>query len=114
MPDVARLDRNGVVVAIDTVADDDHKTCPTALTVALPAHHDVHGMIGGYRWDFLRGSFLPLSLEPLEVAERDTPGLVEGLVAFVEACERQHGIPLPPATRRAISAWRATVDGPRR
>ena len=40
--------------------------------------------LGTYRYDWNRGCFLPLSWEPLDAAEREAPGLVEGLVEMVE------------------------------
>jgi hypothetical protein len=113
MPDIARLDAAGVLSAIEAVDEADHKDDPAARTVALPAVHDMHARIGDYRWDWLRHAFLPVSAEPREVAERETPGLVEGLVEFVEAMEKT-GVVLPAKTRKALRAFRATVDGRRR
>ena len=88
MPDIARLDERGVLVAVETVSFADHLTDPQKRTVALPSLHDMGGRLGGYRYDYLAGCFLPVSTEPLDVAEREVPGLVEGLVEFVEAIER--------------------------
>jgi microcystin-dependent protein len=56
--------------------------------------------IGAYRYDFLRQAFYPLSTEALDVAEREVPGLVEGLVEMVEQLERD-GATVPPKTRAA-------------
>ncbi|QLH38149.1 MAG: hypothetical protein HWD60_03075 [Defluviicoccus sp.] len=113
MPDIARLDATGVAIAVDTVSSADHRTDPVARTVALPPNHDLRQRLGQYRWDFLRATFLPVAAEPLDVAERETPGLVEGLVAFVEQLERQLGLELPAPTQKAIAAWRRSVDGRR-
>ena len=110
MPDVARLDERGVLVAVETVSDPDQKTDPQARTVALPTGHDMGQRLGGYRYDFIAGCFLPVSTEPLDVAERETPGLVEGLVEFIEAIERQLDFPLPARTKAAVTAWRRSFD----
>ena len=69
--------------------------------------------LGGYRYDFIAGCFLPVSTEPLDIAEREAPGLVEGLVEFVEAVERELGFDLPARTKAAITAWRRSFDGRR-
>jgi hypothetical protein len=114
MPDIARLDERGVLVAVETVSALDHLTDPRARTVALPAGHDMAQRLGGYRYDFIAGCFLPVSTEPLDTAERETPGLVEGLVEFVEALERELDFPLPAKTKAAITAWRRSFDGRRR
>jgi hypothetical protein len=111
MPDIARLDEHGVLAAVDTVSEPDHRTDPRARTVALPAGHDMAGRLGGYRYDFLAGCFLPVPAEPLEVAERAAPGLVEGMVELVEALQRELGLELPVKTRAALAAWRRSVDG---
>ncbi len=113
MPDIARLDATGVAIAVDTVSTADHRTDAVARTVALPANHDLRQRLGQYRWDFLRATFLPVAAEPFDVAERQAPGLVEGLVAFVEHLETQLGIELPKPTQQAIATWRRSVDGRR-
>lgn len=113
MPDIARLDERGVLVAVETVSYADHLTDPQKRTVALTTGHDMGQRIGGYRYDFIAGCFLPVSTEPLDVAERETPGLVEGLVEFVEAVERELGFDLPVKTKGAITAWRRSFDGRR-
>lgn len=114
MPDVARLNANGVIVAIETVSGPDHKTDPQERTVALTTGHDMRQRLGEYRYDYMGGCFLPVSTEPLDVAERETPGLVEGLVAFVEAVERDLGMDLPAKTKAAVTAWRRSFDGGRK
>jgi|APTNR8051073442_1049403.scaffolds.fasta_scaffold04824_2 hypothetical protein len=113
MPDIARLDDKGVCVAVETVTADAHRTDPVARTVALPDAHDMHRRIGEYFWEWNRGTFLPVSVEPLDQADRETPGLVEGLVSFVEAMEAA-GTVLPGKTKKALRAYRATVEGRRR
>ena len=114
MPDIARLDERGVLVAVETVSPPDHKDDPAARTVALPSGHDMRGRVGGYRYDWNNRSFWPLSTAPLDVAEREAPGLALGLVEFVEAIERELGFDLPAKTKAAITAWRRSFDGRRR
>ncbi len=110
MPDIAKLDADGVLVAVETVSAPDYRTDVVARTVALPAGHDMATRLGGYRYDWNRGCFLPLSREPLDAAEREAPGLVEGLVEMVEQLERD-GATVPPKTRAAVAAWRRSFDG---
>ena len=108
MPDIAKLDAYGVLVAVEIVSAPDHVTDPRARTVALPAGHDMATRLGAYRYDWNRSCFLPISREPLDVAEREAPGLVEGLVEFVEQQERD-GATVPAKTRAAVKAWRRGV-----
>ena len=82
--EIARLDEDGVITAVETVPEADHRTDPVARTVRLDAGHDMRNRIRGYKWNFNRQQFEPLSQEPLDVAERDTSELVEGLVEVVE------------------------------
>ena len=89
MPDIARLDDNGVLTAVATVADADWKTDPQARTVQLPANHDMRERIGTYRYEFVRNRFMPVSREPLDVADRDGPDLVDALVFTVWELVRQ-------------------------
>lgn len=111
MPDIARLDERGVLVAVETVSPPDHVTDPQARTYALPAGHDMAGKLGAYVYDWNRGCFLPVSNEPLDVAERETPGLVEGVVKGIETIARELGLQLPAETTAAIAAWRRSFDG---
>ena len=106
MPQIARIDDQGMLVGVEECHAADHKTCPIARTVALPENHDMHARAKGYRWDFSRGCFLPLSAEPLDAAERDTAELVEGLVEALEHLEAALKITLPKRTRRALKAYR--------
>ena len=76
MPEIAKLDEQGVLIAVEECSDDDHKTDPVARTVKLEGPHDMRQRLKGYRWDFGRHCFLPLSAEPLDAAERDTAELV--------------------------------------
>ena len=87
MPHIARLDEQGMLLGIEDCCHEDHKTDPIARTVALEEGHDMHQRAKGYRWDFARQCFLPLSAEPLEAAERDTAELVEGIVEALEHIE---------------------------
>lgn len=82
--EVARLDEDGVIIAVDVVSEVDYRTDPISRTVRLDPGHDMHNRIRGYRWRFNRQQFEPLTQEPLEVAERDTSELVEALVETVE------------------------------
>lgn len=111
MPDIARLDERGVLVAVETVSPPDHVTDPQARTYALPAGHDMAGKLGAYVYDWNRGCFLPVSMEPLDVAERETPGLVGGVVKGIEAIARELGLQLPAETTAAFAAWRRSFDG---
>jgi hypothetical protein len=113
MPDIARLDDNGLLIAVDTVADADWRTDPQARTVKLPANHDMRERIGTYRYEFLRQRFMPVSREPLDVADRDGPELVDALVFTVWELVRQDVVTVPPKVRQALQAWRQTLDGRR-
>jgi hypothetical protein len=113
MPDIARLDQDSLLVAVDTVADADWKTDPLARMVRLPANHDMRERIGAYRFDYLRHRFMPVSQEPLDVADRDGPELVDALVFTVWELVRQDVVTVPPKVRQALQAWRQTLDGRR-
>src|SRR5512144_1919969 len=84
MPDIARLDEDGVLIAVETVPEDQHVTDIAAGKFALDDGHDMRTKLKNYRWDVRRGHFIPLSMEPLAEAERETPELVEGLVEAIE------------------------------
>ena len=106
MPEIARVDDNGNIIAVESCSADDHKTCPIARTVELPENHDMRERAKGYRWDFVRQCFLPLSAEPLDVAERDTSELLEGIVETIEAIEQRLKLDLPKRMKRALGAYR--------
>ena len=112
MPDLAKLDADGTLIAVETVTADEHRTDPQAGIVALPDGHDMRQRLKGYRWDFRRHCFLPLSTEPIDVAERDTPDLVEALVQAIEHLEQALDVPLPKRSKQALRAYRRIV--PRR
>ena len=112
MPDIAKVDVDGTLIAVETVTVDAHRTDPQAGIVALPDGHDMRRRLKGYRWDFRRHCFLPLTTEPLEVAERDTPDLVEALVQAIEHLEQALNVPLPKRSKQALRAYRRLV--PRR
>ena len=112
MPDLEKLDADGTLIAVEAVTADQHRTDPQAGIVALPDGHDMRQRLKGYRWDFRRHCFLPLSTEPIEVAERDTPDLVEALVQAVEHLEQALNVPLPKRSKQALRAYRRIV--PRR
>lgn len=82
--EIARLDEDGVITAVETVAEADYRTDPISRTVCLDPNHDMRNRIKSYRWNWHRQHFEPRSLEPLDVAERDTAELVEGLVETIE------------------------------
>ncbi|MBK8174817.1 MAG: hypothetical protein IPK66_05960 [Rhodospirillales bacterium] len=109
MPDIAKLDEDGMLIAVETVTADAHRTDPQAGMVALPDGHDMRQRLKGYRWDFRRHCFLPLTTEPIEVAERDSPELVEALVQAVEHLEEALNVPLPKRSKRALRAYRRIV-----
>jgi hypothetical protein len=114
MPDIARLDDDGVIAAVDTVSPPDYRTDPARRTVALPANHDMRSKLGQYRYDFVRGAFMPLGGEPLAQAERETAGLVDGLVAAVEDIYTHLGVAPHPKAKKALADWRRTVDARRK
>ena len=115
MPDIARIDEDGLLTAVETVVEDEHVTDFAAGKIALDDNHDMRQRLKNYRWDVRRGHFIPLSLEPLAEAERETPELVDGIVEAIEHIyeaigKKQHE---PPArTKRAIEKFRRVV--PRR
>ncbi|MBK8211719.1 MAG: hypothetical protein IPK78_18970 [Rhodospirillales bacterium] len=111
MPQIAKLDDNGMLIGVEACCADDHKTCPVARTVALPDEHDMRGRLKSYRWDFGRGCFLPLSAEPLDAADRDTPELVEGLVQAIEHIEQLMQLDLPKRSKRALRNYRRLNPG---
>lgn len=106
MPEIARLDEQGMLVGVEECCDDDHKTCPIARTFKFEGNHDVRQLLRKYRWDFARQCFLPLSAEPLDVAERDTAELVEGLVEALEHIEEKLKIDWPKRTKRVLKEFR--------
>ena len=134
MPDIARLDEDGLLVAVETVADEEHGTDLAKRKIALPDGHDMRRHLKNYRWDVLRGHFISKSMEPLAEAERETPELVEGLVEAIEdlydklgeegagrrpvvdSLQRAHragsDLVMPERTRRAFDKFRRVV--PRR
>ena len=113
MPHIARLTPDGVIVAVEECHADDHKTCPRARTVALDDGHDMRGRCHAYRWDFNHQCFLPLSAEPLDAADRDTPELVEGLVQAVEDVFNALCREPSRRTARALAAYRRHTPRPR-
>lgn len=84
MPEIALLDDDGVLIAVEHCDADRYKTDPVAKTVMLSDGHDVRKMIKLYRWNFTKNTFIPLSTEPLDEAERDTSELVEGILDAIE------------------------------
>ena len=80
MPHIARLDEQGMLLAVEDCRAEDHKTCPIARTVALPEGHDA--------------------------AERDTPELVEGLVQAIEHIQQLMQLDLPKTSRRSLQNYR--------
>lgn len=108
--EIARLDENGVIIAVDPCSEADYRTDPVARTVRLDAGHDMHKYIGNYRWNFNRHTFEALSLQALDMAERDTAELVEGivetvedLVEYVESADNHADNPSNPRKRFILS-----------
>jgi hypothetical protein len=110
MPDIARLDEDGVLIAVETVPEDQHVTDIAAGKFALDDGHDMRTKLKNYRWDVRRGHFIPLSMEPLAEAERETPELVEGLVEAIEDIYEKIGNGRARAAGRSSSAEDEAVD----
>ena len=110
MPDIARLDEDGLLVAVETVADDEHGTDLAKTKIALPDGHDMRRHLKNYRWDVLRGHFISKSMEPLAEAERETPELVEGLVEAIEDLYEKMGKKTPVAGRSSLLAGEASEE----
>ena len=104
--DIAVLDERGILREVRTVSEADYATDPALRTVALPAGHDMGQRLGQYQWDFLRGCFLPLSVEPLDVAEREAPELVEVLVSIADELHDKGIISLSKEQLAAMADWR--------
>ncbi len=104
--DIAVLDERGILREVRTVSEADYVTDPAMRAVALPPGHDMGQRLGQYQWDFLRGCFLPLSVEPLDVAEREAPELVEVLVSIADELHAKGIITMTKEQRAALSDWR--------
>ena len=113
MPHIARLSEDGTLLSVEECDPDDHKTCPIARTVRLDDGHDMHQRRNGYRWDFAQACFVPLSAEPVNAADRDTPDLVEGLIQIVEDVVAHLKIKPSRRARRALAAYRRYYPRPR-
>lgn len=105
--DIAVLDERGILGEVRTVSADDYRTDAARRTVALPAGHDMGERLGQYRWDDLRGCFLPVVAEPLDVAGREAPGLVEVLVSIADALHDKGLITMTTEQRATLAGWRA-------
>lgn len=114
MQEIARLDNNGVIIGVDPVSPPDYVTDAQRRTVRLPANHDMHNKLGQYRYDFLAAAFLPVEAEPLAQAERETAGLVEGLVNGLEQIYAHLKLEPQPKAKKALADWHRIVDGRRR
>ena len=112
MPDIARLDEDGLLVAVETVADEEHGTDLAKRKIALPDGHDMRRHLKNYRWDVLRGHFISKSMEPLAEAERETPELVEGLVEAIEDLYDKLAKKEPVAGRSSLLAEGASEQVP--
>lgn len=82
--EIARLDEDGVIVAVEHCSVSEYVTDATKRTVCLDANHDMRNRLGNYRWNYLKATFEPVTPEPLETGEVDTSELVEGLVETIE------------------------------
>lgn len=109
--EVARINDRGVLAAVAEVTEADWVTDAARLQVKLPRGHDLRDHLHTMRYDWGLGCFLPVSTEPLDVAESDAPGLVAGLVALVEQLRDNGVVVLPPETETAITAYRKSFDG---
>jgi len=58
--EIARLDDNGLLIAVEPVAPDDWVTDLARRQIALPEVNDVAGMVGRYAWDPFRSCFRPI------------------------------------------------------
>ena len=58
--DIARINDDGVLIAVETVAPEDCVTDLARRQIALPEYNDVRGMIGRYYWDVIRQTFRPI------------------------------------------------------
>lgn len=108
--EIARLDENGVIIAVEPCSEQDYRTDPISRTVRLDPGNDMHKYIGNYRWDFHKHTFEALSLHLLDVAERDTSELLEGfvetiedLVEYVEAADAHEEDPNTPRKKFTLS-----------
>lgn len=82
--EVGRLDENGILIAVEPCGESAYRTDAIERTVRLEPGHDMRNRIGNYRYDWHKHAFMPLSQEALELAERDTSELVEGIVETIE------------------------------
>lgn len=83
--EIARIDENGVIVAVEPCSEADYRTDPVARTVRLEPNHDMRDRLMAYRWDFNANAFIPASNEPFDIAQRDNNELVEGFVEAIES-----------------------------
>jgi hypothetical protein len=112
MPDIARIDEDGLLTAVETVVEDEHVTDLAAGKIALDDNHDMRQRLKNYRWDVRRGHFIPLSMEPLAEAERETPELVEGIVEAIEHIYGRLGKKEPAVGRLAAVGDGGTLEQP--
>ena len=57
--EIARLDDDGVLIAVEPVAPSDWVTDLARRQVALPEMNDARAMTGRYYWDPYRSTFRP-------------------------------------------------------
>lgn len=57
--EIARLDDDGLLIAVEPVAPDDWVTDLARRQIALPEVNDAAAMIGRYYWDPFRSTFRP-------------------------------------------------------
>lgn len=82
--EIARLDESGMIVAVEECSPDDYRTDPISRSVQLEPGHDMRNKINGYRFNWHSGVFMPLSTEPMDIAERDTAELVDVIMDTIE------------------------------
>lgn len=82
--EIAILDEDGVLVAVEPCGEDAYRTDATARIVQLESGHDMRNHLRQYRFNWNAGCFVPLSQAALDVEDRDTSELVEGVVEALE------------------------------
>jgi hypothetical protein len=111
MPDIARLDANGVLIAVETVPAGQHRTDLANGIIALSPGHDMRRRLNGYCWDQRRGCFMPLATDPLIAAtvseEDDSPAspLLDAIIDALAHLEEATKTKLPTAARAQLASY---------
>lgn len=109
--EVARLDENGMIIAVEECSQEDYRTDPISRTVQLEPGHDMRNKINGYRFNWHSGMFMPLSTEPMDIAERDTAELVDVIMDTIEDVTDYLAHTSPPGQKFKVSARTERVLG---